>query len=144
MAWTYDASLPSNRDKVRLLIGDTATADQQLQDAEVDFFYTLRANLYLAAADAAKAISAKYARQADTSNLSLSVSASQRAEAYRTLAGELAERSISLGGSDAFAGGLTLAGKDTLASDADAVQPGFRIGQDDLPGANVSTTGEDD
>lgn len=137
MAWTYDASLPSSRDKVRLLIGDTATTDQQLQNGEVDFFVALRGDIYLAAADAARAIAARYARQADTSNLSLSISASQRAEAYGKLAVELAERSVSLGGADMFVGGASIAEKEARSEDADAVQPSFRIGQDDHPGAHA-------
>ena len=44
MAWTYDATLLSistsvgRRYSVRLIIGDTDTTDQQLQDEEIDFF----------------------------------------------------------------------------------------------------------
>lgn len=136
MAWSYDSAVPTDKDKVRLLIGDTNTADQQLQNEEITYFLSVRADIYLAAADSAKAIGARYARQADTSNLSLSISASQRAEAYAKLAVALEARAGALSAADMFVGGTKISEKITRASDPDEVQPNFEVGQDDLPGSS--------
>jgi len=133
--WTYDPSVASDVDKVRLLIGDTNPADRLLTDSEILFFLELRGgDVFKAAADAAKAVAARFSRLADTTNLSLSIAASQRAEAYWKLASELDTRADLLGGSEMFVGGLSVSGKESLDEDTDAVQPSFRIGQDDEPG----------
>jgi hypothetical protein len=134
MTWTYTLPIAVDRDRVRGLIGDTDTTYQLLQDEEIAYFLSVRADVFLAAADSANAIAATFSRQADTTNLSLSVSASQRAEAYRNLAVELAARSGSLVGAEMFVGGLTISGKEALATDTDAVQPSFERNQDDFPG----------
>jgi hypothetical protein len=134
MTWSYSAALAADKDRVRLLVGDTDASDPQLQDEELNYLIAQRGDVTLAAADAARALVARYSRQVDTSNLSLSVSASKRAEAYRTLAEDLDAKALSLGGAEMFVGGLTISGKETLDSDTSAVQPSFSIGQDDLPG----------
>lgn len=138
MSWTYNPALATDRDRVRFLIGDTDTNDQQLQDEELTWVLTQRSDVYLAAADACRALQAKYARKVDTTNLSLSVSASQRAEAYAALAEQLESKAGSLAGAEMFVGGISVAGKEALDADSGAVQPNFRMGQDDEPGANAN------
>lgn len=143
MTWSYSpaALASSSKDRVRLLIGDTDSAAPQLQDEEIAFLVTQRGSEYLAGADACRRLAAKYARQVDTTNLSLSVSASQRAAAYKELAEQLETQALSVGGgAQMFVGGLSKSGKAALDADTDAVQPAFRIGQDDLPGTDPSTT----
>jgi hypothetical protein len=141
MAWSYALALATDKDKVRLLIGDTVAADPQLADEEITFLLAQRnGDLYSAAADACDTLQAKYARQADTSNLSLSVSASQRAEAFATLAATLRVRALTMTGAEMFVGGTTVSGKDALDADSDAVQPNFRIGQNDEPGTVAAPT----
>jgi len=137
MSWSYSAALATDKDRVRFLIGDTDTNDQQLQDEEITWLLTQRSNFTLAAADGARALAAKYARMVDTTNLSLSVSASQRSEAYKALADQLEAKAAALAGAEMDVGGITIAGKVTLASDSGAVQPNFAIGQDDEPGASA-------
>ena len=44
------------------MIGDTLPADQQLQDEEIDAILGLRSTVYGAAADACRAIAAKFSR----------------------------------------------------------------------------------
>jgi spermidine/putrescine-binding protein len=136
VSWSYNLALAADKDKVRLLIGDTNSADQQLQDEELLFLIAQRGDVNLAAVDACRALHAKYARQVDTTNLSLSVGASKRAEAYKLLAETLETKASSLVGAEMFVGGISIAGKETLDSNTDAVQPNFRMGQDDEPGAN--------
>lgn len=138
------AALDSAFEQLRLLIGDTNPADELLTDAQLAFFLTQSGGeLYPAAIAACYAIAAKFSRQADFTNLSLSLSASQRAEAYRQLAKDLAAQlasgAVGGGGASMYVGGLTKSGKEALDSDTDAVQPSFSIGQDDEPGTYTST-----
>jgi len=51
MTATYEPSLPTDRDWLRLTIGDTATASALLQDEEIDAVLTEEANKHLAAAE---------------------------------------------------------------------------------------------
>ena len=65
MAFTYDSTLPTNKDKVRLKIRDTDTVDatrQLFQDTEIDFFISeAGSDLNLAAAGALDSIAANAA-----------------------------------------------------------------------------------
>ena len=81
MAWSYDESdlgttTVSNRlNSVRLLLGDTDTTDQQVQNEEIVFALGQTSNnIYLSAAWAARVVTAKYSRQV-TTNLSGDLSA---------------------------------------------------------------------
>lgn len=132
MTWSFDDSDLSNspKDQVRLLIGDTDTDDQQLSNESIEFYLSSRGgSVNLAAADACDSIAAKYARQVDTKNGSLSVSASQRAKAYRDLASDLRTQNAELCG--AFFGGQSIDGKIDLETDTDAIQPRFARGMND-------------
>lgn len=59
----YDKSLSTNRDKIRLLVGDTNNDSLMLEDEEIEFLLTNNSDaLYLTAADACEIIAAKFAR----------------------------------------------------------------------------------
>lgn len=138
MAWSYTGDpADSDKDRVRFLIGDTDTSDQQLQDAEILDLLTEAPNPLRAAANAAEAIAAKYSRQVDKSLGQSSVSASRRAVAYQELADSLRKRARRAGVTP-FAGGRSKAAKDAAAESTDAVQPSFSIGQDDLPPSSLN------
>ena len=96
--------ITANRDKVRLMVGDTSSSDPILTDDEVDYFLTYRTvltptggtasvNVAAAAADAAGAIAAEYARQFDFSEDGQSFSRAQRVGHYMMLERELRSRS---------------------------------------------------
>lgn len=142
-SWTYTDS-PSSvpRDAVRLLLGDTDPSKPlPLTDNAVAYALAQEGNdLNLAASRCAAQLSAHYSRQVDTSNGALSVSASQRAEAFRKLAATLRMKASRAGSTGVFAGGLTVSGKQALDEDTSAVQPQFRIGQDDLPNTDDAAT----
>lgn len=135
MAWTYGADPEnSNRDAVRLLIGDTDTTDQQLQDSEVEYFLTLfgasgDGRVVPAAVRCCDAIAAKYARQVDTTNQGLRVGASKRLEHYQSLAEELRLQIATVG--EVFLGGSKYSEAKKLDEDTDLIPPVFRRGQDD-------------
>jgi len=92
MTWSYNTSLATDKDKVRFYIGDTDQTDQLLQDEEISFLLTEMSNVLLAAAHAAKAVAAKFSRQADKAAGDLRVSLSQKAQAYMSLAADLEKR----------------------------------------------------
>lgn len=90
MTFTYDNSdISTDLAKVRLLIGDTNSSDQLLQDEEINYFLSVNDNVYSAAYLAANAIQSKFARMADTSIESVSVKYSQKASQYAALAKDL-------------------------------------------------------
>jgi hypothetical protein len=133
MTWSFsEASLStSEKDQVRLLIGDTDTNDQLISDEAIAFYLSSRGNsVNLAAADACDSIAAKFARQVDTKNGALSVSASQRSAAYRQLGADLRSQNAELCG--AFFGGQSIDGKIDLETDTDAIQPRFARGMNDV------------
>lgn len=73
MPWTYDASnlnttsVGGRLNSVRLLVGDTVTYDQQVQDEEITFALSQAGdNVYSAASFVCSLIAAKYARMVTT------------------------------------------------------------------------------
>ena len=136
MAWTYGADpANSNRDAVRLLIGDTDTTDQQLQDSEIEYFLGLfgvtgDGRVVPAAIRSCEALAAKFARQVDTTNQGLSVGASKRSEHYRKLADDLRDLETSV--AEVFLGGNTYTEAKLMDDNTDLIPPSFRRGQDDF------------
>lgn len=96
-------TITEDKDKVRLLIGDTDEANPLLYDDEVQNFIDQRAvidssggtasiNLPAAAADCAGAIAAKFARDFDFSEDGQNFSRAQRVGHYLSLERELRNR----------------------------------------------------
>ncbi|MBW2672586.1 MAG: hypothetical protein JRD89_04105 [Deltaproteobacteria bacterium] len=94
MTWSYDSTLPTDKDKVRFHIGDTDQSDQLLQDEEISYLLGETTNVLLAASRAAKAIAARFSRQADKAVGDLRISLSQKAQAYMSLAADLEKRAL--------------------------------------------------
>jgi len=134
MAWTYDASPDTTtsagrRDSVRLLIGDTDTDDQQVQDEEIVFFLSRASNkIYLAAALSARAIAAKYARRVDSEFDEVSSSYSDLQKHYTNLAYSLEAQSDQYDGSSLglAVGGVSLAVIEANDEKTDRPTPAFR------------------
>lgn len=91
MAWTYDSSLPTDKDKVRALIGDTDTNDQLVTNEAITLALTKYDNVEDAAAYCCILIAAKYSRQASKTIGATSIQHQQKASAYRDLAEVLRE-----------------------------------------------------
>ena len=94
MTWSYDASVDEDKDRVRLMIGDTDSAEGLLQDEEIEYILTVHPSSgtgqpYLAAAHAADMIAAQFARRADRSIGKLSIQAKQQRDHYVELAQSL-------------------------------------------------------
>jgi len=97
--WTYNATdlttaTSSGRlNSTRLLVGDTDTSAQQVQDEEITFALAQTGeNIYNAASFVARLLASKYARLVDTQlDGALMANYSDRAKQYNLLATQLAE-----------------------------------------------------
>ena len=135
MAWSYDAtnlgtaSEAERINSVRLLVGDTDTNDQQVQNEEITFALNqTNDNVYYAAAWAARSIAAQYSRRV-TQNLSgaLSANYSDLANQYSQLALDLELNGKKAGASiGVVAGGISISTVDNVRQNTDRVPPSFR------------------
>jgi hypothetical protein len=135
MAWSYSAAdlnttTSSGRlNTVRLLVGDTDTTDQQVQNEEITFSLSLNDdNTYLAAGWIAKAISSKYARMVTTKlDGALSANYSDLAKHYQSLADQLDYRGKTDGAAiGILAGGITKSGVEAVRANTNRIEGSFR------------------
>lgn len=124
---TYSASIVTTLDQVRFLTGDTSNsaATELLADGEVTWLLSQETNVYRAASVAAESIAAKFSRLADTSVGDVSVSNSQKVSHYKDLAKRLALKATKRGSAAAFAGGISIADRNTRLDDEDRTLPFF-------------------
>ena len=140
MTWTYGND-PENseRDAVRLLVGDTNTNDQLVTDEEVQYALSQSRTVPGAAAFTCRAIAAIFARDVDLDMSGASYSESQRVEHYRDLADRLDRMAMTspLRSGAAtpapVATGLRRSDVRTARDDSDRVRPQFRQGMFDNP-----------
>lgn len=139
MAWTYDPTLPTDKDRVRLIIGDTLSIEPQLQDEEIQALLDLFGGSVRAAAiGATRGLAAIYARYADKWVGDLKILASQKHEAYLRLADSLEESTniIGVGGGSGApsAGGVYVGEKEAMEANTNRVSPFFYRGMHDHRG----------
>tara|TARA_R100001143_G_scaffold57840_1_gene55326 strand:- start:298 stop:693 length:396 start_codon:yes stop_codon:yes gene_type:complete len=126
MTWTYNpASIGTDLAKVRLLIGDTDTNDQQMTDEEIQFFIDGEETIYMAAYRCALSLVAKFARMVDKEMGDLKLLAAQRHRHYLQLAETLKQKNVP---GLPSAGGIYQSEKDTLNDNTDMVKPFFKRG----------------
>lgn len=136
MAWNYSGDpSASDLDQVRFLVGDTDSTDELLQDEEINWLLTEYPTVYVAAAEAAKAIASKFARLADTNiEGAVSVKYSQRQKQFLQLAVRLEEKADSGGGIAApFVSGVSQGEMEAVRQDEDRVPSRFYRGKFDYP-----------
>lgn len=135
MGWSYDPTdldnnTPSGRlNIVRLLVGDTDTVDQQVQNEEITFGLSENGdNIYLSASWIARAISSKYSRLVTTSlSGALSSDYSDLAKQYQTLADQLEYQGKTNGASvGILAGGITKTQVERVRANTDRIEGSFR------------------
>ena len=135
MAWSYDASdldttTPSGRlNTVRLLLGDTDTLDQQVQNEEITFALSqTNDNVYFAAAWLARTVASQYARKVNVSlDGSLSADYSDLAKQYTSLAETLEYQGKKTGAIIGIvAGGLTKSDINAVRTNTDRIEGSFR------------------
>ena len=135
MAWSYDptdldTTTASGRlNTVRLLVGDTETLDQQVQDEEITFGLSENGNnVYYAGAWIARAISSKYSRKVNTSlDGALKADYSDLAKQYKALADDLEYQGKTSGAViGVLAGGITKSGINAVRANTNRVEGSFR------------------
>lgn len=129
-------SATARRDALRFLIRDTVSARAKTQDEELDFLLSENGNnVYRAAAIACEQLSAGEAKSKSVGDLSLS----GMGETYM----DLAKRYTLWADSrvQPFAGGISVADKDSRSLDVDRVQPAFSRGLHMTPGVDANSTG---
>lgn len=140
MTWTYappvDGEWPSDRDRIRFLVGDRTQSPQSVSDEEVDAIiaewvaeYSAPVDVYAVAALIADSMATSYEAEADTvskkvGNSSLSKSYSSRSTRFRDLALRLAAKA-KRGSSGAILSGMG------LSSEARRTGPVFELRQMD-------------
>lgn len=134
MTWTFtDSATPSEKDRVRILVGDTDTTDQLISDESINLYLTGgsfdQGNVRMAAAKVAETIAAKFARRVASSMGGTSVQLQQQVEHYERLAKRLRAQA----GIAVYAGGISRDDKDTYVDDDDNVVPAFTRRGDDPP-----------
>lgn len=135
MAWSYD---PNDLDKstesgrlnvVRLLVGDTSTSEQQVQDEEITFALgETNDSVYYAAAWVANSIASSYARQVDSEiDSTLVAKFSQLHKHYRTLSDNLTRDAIRFDGAalGLSAGGISVSEVEFVRQFSNRVKPKF-------------------
>jgi len=149
MAFTYDETdlgtdTASGRlNAVRLLVGDTNSADVQLQNEEIAFALAQSGdNVYAAAGWVAKSLTAKYSRLVDVElDGQLSESYGQLQKHYGDLASDLEYQAKSVSGSLGFAaGGTSKSRMSTVKDNTDRVKS--LIERDQFSFLDTDYTGE--
>jgi hypothetical protein len=147
MAWTYSDALTTPKDKVRIRIGDTDSADPVLSDGEITYALELASNdLNQAAIYACEFAVAKYSKQPDTRFGPSSVSGSQRSSQYADLLKQLRRRTVTSGGALPYSGGISKSDKETEEANTDRAKPAFTRAQFAYPGdadGSLSETGNE-
>ena len=141
MSWSYSATdlnttTASGRlNSVRLLVGDTDTNDQLVQNEEITFALGQTGdNIYYAAAWVCRSIAAKFSRMVDTQlDGALSANYSDRAKQYQQLAVQVENQGKKTSGKSlgVFAGGISNSDMSVANQDTDRVKPTFAIHQFD-------------
>lgn len=136
MSWSYSGNPDSSAlDKVRFLIQDTDTSDQQFSDQEINAMIAGSSSVYVAAIACVRSLIAKYTRRADKNVGDLHISFSQIAKGYQALIASLSQQAVVSGTAcPAYAGGISRSDKQIDELNTDRVKPSFRKGQMDFRG----------
>lgn len=140
MTWSYSGNpADSDLDRLRFLIGDVDSNDQQLSDEELNFLLAQNSIIVQAAVGACDAIIAKYSRLVDQKTGDIDTKYSQRIAAYENLKKALPTSPAATDDSAPspwpvpYAGGISEADMDTETDDEDRVGPVFAVGMGDYP-----------
>lgn len=141
MSWSYSPSdlnttTASGRlNSVRLLVGDTDTNDQLVQNEEITFALSqANNNIYYAASWICRTIAAKFSRMVDTQlDGVLQANYSDRAKQYNQLATQIEAQGKKTSGKSlgVYGGGISNSAVSVANADEDRVKPAFTINQFD-------------
>lgn len=126
MTWTYLLSdlATSEKDQIRLEIGDTDTNNQLLQDEEIAQAILVERNFWCAAARCCEMISRVFLAKFDVKlGRNMEITYSKAAAQYQAMA--VAFRRKSLGTRVPWVGGMSVADKQTYSQNTDIVGAAF-------------------
>lgn len=131
MAWTYNEELPTAKDKVRLLCGDTNLNDKLIANEEIAFALGKNSNEFYAAATVCRMIAGKLRRRPSLTPTPGGIALDSQAQAsgFMELATQLEEQGKLDGVAGFGAGGISIEGKLAVENDDDRVRPAFRINE---------------
>jgi hypothetical protein len=145
MSWSYDPNTLNTTtsagrlNTVRLLVGDTDTTDQLVQNEEITFALSQTGdNVYYGAVWICRAIAAKFSRLVTTTlDGSLSANYSDKAKQYNQLAVQIEAQGKKTSGKSLgiSAGGISVSDMTVVNATTDRVKPAFSINQFDNPEA---------
>lgn len=141
MPWSYDSNnlstvtVSGRLNTVRLLVGDTDTSDQLVQDEEITFALSQTGdNVYYAGSWVCRTIAAKFSRMVDTQlDGVLQANYSDRAKQYNQLASQIEAQGKKTSGKSlgVFAGGILKTDMYAAKVDTNRVESSFEIDQFD-------------
>ena len=145
MSWSYSATdlntttSAGRINTVRLLVGDTDTTDQLVQNEEITFALSQTGdNVYYGAVWICRAIAAKFSRLVTTTlDGSLCANYSDKAKQYNQLAVQIEAQGKKTSGKSLgiSAGGISVSDMTVVNATTDRVKPAFSINQFDNPEA---------
>jgi len=124
MSFSYSGDpSASDKDAVRFLIRDTVASTKEFEDEEIAYMLTTKGDVRSAAILALKTLAAKYATAVDKAVGDLRLSLSQKYEHYVDLIRQYEKEAVLV--AVPYAGGISVADKDTYEQDSDRVKPRF-------------------
>lgn len=136
MSWSYDNTLPTKKDKIRALVGDTDSSNQLVTDEQIEEIALKQdSNLFGAASIVARMIHASFGNEVTRRVADLSVDLSDKADNYNQLAEKYEDKKKQGYDANAFKD-MSIAvsedSKDDLDDDEDLVQPRFTRDQHEM------------
>lgn len=133
MSWSYDPTLSTDKDKVRLAIGDTDTNNQRFSDEEITATLTNSDSVLEAAAALAESLAARYATMVSISVDGLSKSNSDLSRNFALLAQRLRARATqeAAGLGNPVIAGVSTSDMLSVDQNVDRVPSQFKMGQFD-------------
>jgi hypothetical protein len=133
VTWTYDVTKlsTSGKDALRLMIGDTFSVRQQMQDEEIVYFLSARSTLYGAAAECCRTLATRFSSSVDQQAGTTKIAYSQMGKAYQAKALQFEARAAMSGAAMPYAGGISITDKMMQELNMDRVQPNFNFGMTD-------------
>ena len=145
MTWTYDTSLSANKDKVRFYASDTeSSAAITVTDEEIAGLLTLAGGVRSAAAMLCDHLALRYSQRGQqlTDDIGQSVNYGDIAKQF-TERGRLLRSQASFAAVP-FAGGISVAAKQTQQENTDRVRPAFSVDTHETPGSEAAGGLSDD
>jgi hypothetical protein len=140
MTWSYDTSLSTDKDKVRLLIGDTDTTNQYISDEEIVAMLAFNNDdVYETAAQIADSLAGRYSTTSKLEIDDFMIDFGAVAEQFATLAKRIrvSATNASANTIGAWVAGVSVTAMDAVRDDTDRVNSRFEMGQHDDPANDI-------